>query len=265
VIWATLLYSVFPGAAFCFAAYPTAMMNLMTIFAFNDYVKGQRWRAAFWAGLATSSGALMVAIGMSFFLSGAMDLWKLRKAGTRAIPLGPWAVLTLQGLVSLWGILAFMAYEQIRFRDAIAFIHVQRAWYSPIYFQRAKAVIAGHSAGIAVGARAASAVPAHVEFLWYNLLNVAVILGLPLFIWAGRRILPRVLTLLSCLMWGIYLYFVVSGIQLTTSSRLSYGAIPVFCAMALSLQKGPSSDARWRHRSRGPWDFRLHSLSPATG
>lgn len=134
---ATLLYSVYPGALFCFSAYPTSLLNFL-IFSSLLYYKRKRFLlSAFFCGMATSAGPLgiFLAFGMlvsslntflrerNFQVKKWRDIFTILRDSKIIIAKG-----AFNSLVSISGIVAFMALLYIKFGDPLIFVKAQSAW-----------------------------------------------------------------------------------------------------------------------------------------
>lgn len=124
---ATLLYALYPGAHFLFQPYPTALMQLCTILVVQNLVDGRLWRAAVISGVATAFGPLMVFNGIAIIVTGFTVAWRDRRVNPRAFQQFC-LYAPILGTVALSGLLLFMLWQAIVFRDPFAFIAADTAW-----------------------------------------------------------------------------------------------------------------------------------------
>ena len=122
--WACAFFICWPAACFLWMGYPTGLINLCAIYCLQDYIEARRFRAAIWCGLGSAIAPTMVFVAAALCLHSALK-WVKEDAKPREIP-----KLIAFGLISVSGLLAFMAYMFFKFHDAFVFIKAQEAWGS---------------------------------------------------------------------------------------------------------------------------------------
>ena len=122
--WASAFFICWPAACFLWMGYPTGLINLCAIYCLQDYIEARRFRAAIWCGLGSAIAPTMVFVAAALCLHSALK-WVKEDAKPREIP-----KLIAFGLISVSGLLAFMAYMFFKFHDAFVFIKAQEAWGS---------------------------------------------------------------------------------------------------------------------------------------
>ena len=122
---ATMFYAVWPATIYFAMGYPTGLINLCAIASLGAYAEKRFWRAAFWAGLGTAAAPTMVFLAAGLCLGQGID-WLRGSRQPRDIPR-----LIGFGLLSVFGLIGFIAYQIFSFRDPFAFIQAQDAWGTP--------------------------------------------------------------------------------------------------------------------------------------
>jgi hypothetical protein len=123
--YATMFYALWPASVYCMMGYPTGLISLFVIGAFGAYIEGRFWRAALWCGIAAAATPTMQFIAFALCLDQGMG-WLRRRAPAREIPR-----LIGFGLLSVSGLLAFVAYQAIVLHDPLVFLKAQDAWGLP--------------------------------------------------------------------------------------------------------------------------------------
>lgn len=119
---ASAFFICWPAACFLWMGYPTGLINLCTIYCLKNYIEGRHFRAAIWCGIGSATAPTMVFIAIAICIHMAFK-WITNSARPHEIP-----KLIAFGLLSVSGLLAFMAYMFLKFHDAFVFIKVQDAW-----------------------------------------------------------------------------------------------------------------------------------------
>lgn len=120
--WAVGYFALWPASSFYLMGYPTGLISLCVIFALLAVHEGRHWRAAMWCGFGTAAAPTVV------FVSAALALMHMNdwfRAGARldALPR-----LFALGLISIAGLIGFVAYQWVFLHDPLAFIGAQVAW-----------------------------------------------------------------------------------------------------------------------------------------
>ncbi len=106
--------ALLPVSIFGSVAYSESLFLLLTTLALRDADRGHRLRAGMWAALA--SATRLAGLGLAF----AFVLDALRRRND----LRAWLAAAIAPL----GAVAYIAYQQFRFGDALAFVHTQVGW-----------------------------------------------------------------------------------------------------------------------------------------
>ncbi len=241
---AILFYVLFPGASFLLLAYPTGLINLLTLLALRASLRHRDWHAAAYAGLATAAAPLSIATSITIFAAATLARRPWRHPKT--LP----AVIAL-GTLSIAGLLGFIAFQTIRFHAPFAFLQAQTAWsYMPAFPQRL------HKAALQL-----AIVPDFTDAAWYlrelfhptekfywqlqanRSLNAAS-LGFALILAAiGCRILPWRLALHTALTLLLFIWFYNTSPYAYALFRLIYAAAGLFLTLALLTQQRPRAAA----------------------
>lgn len=120
--WATLAFSVWPAASFYAMGYPTGLISVVICLALLDHLEGRYWRSALWCGIGSSLAPTMV------FIIAGLGLYRARHWLARGLPIRAVPSLVGWGLLCISGLLAFMAYQLVRFGDPFAFSKAAEAW-----------------------------------------------------------------------------------------------------------------------------------------
>jgi hypothetical protein len=120
VAWTLLGLGLWPVSFFARMAYSESLFLLVVVLVLYGFQR--KWpmlAIAFLVGLATACRPLGVALIPPFCLY----LWQERSSWNLFALRAPVAVL-----VACWGIVAYMAYQQAAFHDALAFVKTQKLW-----------------------------------------------------------------------------------------------------------------------------------------
>jgi hypothetical protein len=239
--WATLCFAIWPASCFLVMGYPVRLINLCAASSLWHYVEGRRLRAVLWCGLGTAAAPAGVFIAIAL----CADLGIT--AFVRSETIRGWVRLAGLGILSVWGLIGFMVYQQFRFQDPLAFvaaqggfsetppplIHIFRVcdvlWYLfPLQYSRDTFVgLFFHHAGTAAqsGER--------LGIAWQLDQDVfAVALAILLLVRAARRFPDLLLPLSGWVILAGYLWFVVPGsFDLLCGVRLLYPALAIFLVL----------------------------------
>ncbi len=117
--FATLAYAVYPAAAFFISAYPTSLMNCLAIATLLALRQQRFGLAAFWAGVGTAAGPLMVFFSFGVWL---ILLWEIGCKAKKSTSLGAALKSISLGILACSGLLLFMVYQWAIFRTPFAFV-----------------------------------------------------------------------------------------------------------------------------------------------
>jgi Gpi18-like mannosyltransferase len=115
--WTTAILAWCPFSLFCTVMYTEGLFLLLTAAALRFFEKGEYLRAAFFGALTTATRGPGLALLPAFLLTA----WREKRP--------PMAYIA--GFASTLGLCCFSLYCAMRFGDALAFIHVQKAWVHP--------------------------------------------------------------------------------------------------------------------------------------
>ncbi len=119
--WTTAMLAWCPFSLFCTVMYTEGLFLFLTASALRSFERGEYIWAAVWGALTTATRGPGVALIPAFLLTA----WREKRP-----PLAYFA-----GLASALGIFSFSIYCAIRFGDALAFVHVQKGWVQPSWFE----------------------------------------------------------------------------------------------------------------------------------
>ena len=113
---ATWFYALSPAAFFFASDYPTGLMNVLALLALLTWHRERPALTAFWLGLGSASGPLMVFFAFALWSILAWQRWQERS----------WRSLggsVLLGFFASSGLIAFIVYQYVTFSAPLAFIH----------------------------------------------------------------------------------------------------------------------------------------------
>ncbi len=245
-VTATWLYALYPAACFLLLSYPTGVMNLLCALAVLAVLRRRFWAAAFCAGIVTAAGPLGLGTAMMVWVCAAGERWATYRQAPRWIA-GSLAYLFVLGMVSVAGLLAFIAWQARVFGDPFAFMAAQDAWAAPVSSLRRLphailqlAILPDFGAGFAYAVHAF-----HARSLmafqagWEKALNCAAegiaLLMVPVCLRFARHpvMLQGAFTLL------LFVWFHSSFWQGHATLRLTYCALTTFLGLAWLLQDKP--------------------------
>lgn len=119
--WTTAVLAWCPFSLFCTVIYTEGLFLFLTASALRAFERGEYIWAAFWGALTTATRGPGVALIPTFLLAA----WREKRP-----PLAYAA-----GCASAIGLFSFSLYCAIRFGDALAFVHVQKAWVQPTWLE----------------------------------------------------------------------------------------------------------------------------------
>jgi Gpi18-like mannosyltransferase len=216
--WATSVLAWCPLSLFCTVIYTEGLFLLLTTAALRAFEKGEYIWAAFWGALTTATRGPGVALIPAFLLVA----WREKRP--------PLAYVA--GFASAIGFFSFSLYCAIRFGDALAFVHVQKAWLQPGWLEILSEALKGDIADIS---------------------RIVMIFGSGYLLWFFRKKLSMIV-----LIYGFCsLALLVSLGVLLSVNRFAYAIVPLSITMGLLAAAKP----RWGYGLMGLFGVFLLYLS----
>ena len=238
---AALIYACWPAGCFYWMGYPTGLINLCAIHCLWLYAEKRPWRAALWCGIGTAAAPTVVFVAAALCIDRGFA-W-LKAGAPRQRLMG----LIGFGLLSVGGLIGFVAFLWWRFGDPLVFLKAQDAWSPPrslvaqavIVFNPLHYLYAVHSAGGAVrgliwrGFGTYAVGREQVNLAFQLLLGLAGLLLFALTIALGwRRLRARGVMGASLAILLGYLWFAASTpINLLCCLRLCFPALALFLVL----------------------------------
>jgi Gpi18-like mannosyltransferase len=206
--WTTAMLAWCPFSLFCTVMYTEGLFLFLTASALRSFERGEYIWAAVWGALTTATRGPGVALIPAFWLTA----WREKRP-----PLAYFA-----GLASALGIFSFSIYCAIRFGDALAFVHVQKGWVQPSWFE-----VLIQALKLKVSA----------------ISRIVMIFGSGYLLWfLHKRLTTIVLTYGFC-----SLALLLNSGALRSVNRYAYGMLPLSIALGLLLAAKP----RWGYGLMG--------------
>ncbi|MCC3415585.1 MAG: hypothetical protein JGK24_29675 [Microcoleus sp. PH2017_29_MFU_D_A] len=206
--WTTAMLAWCPFSLFCTVMYTEGLFLFLTASALRSFERGEYIWAAVWGALTTATRGPGVALIPAFLLTA----WREKRP-----PLAYFA-----GLASALGIFSFSIYCAIRFGDALAFVHVQKGWVQPSWFE-----VLIQALKLKVSA----------------ISRIVMIFGSGYLLWfLHKRLTTIVLTYGFC-----SLALLLNSGALRSVNRYAYGMLPLSIALGLLLAAKP----RWGYGLMG--------------
>ena len=206
--WTTAVLAWFPFSLFCTVMYTEGVFLLLTAAALRAFEKGDYIWAAVWGALTTATRGHGVALIPAFLLVA----WREKRP--------PLAYVA--GFASAIGLFSFSLYCAIRFGDALAFVHVQKGWVQPGWFDILSHALKGNISSIT---------------------KIVMIFGSGYLLWFfSKRLTSIVLTYGFC-----SLALLVNSGALSSIDRYTYGSVPLSIALGLFL----AAKLRWGYGLMG--------------
>jgi Gpi18-like mannosyltransferase len=206
--WTTAVLAWCPFSLFCSVMYTEGLFLFVTASALRAFERGEYIWAAFWGALTTATRGPGVALIPAFLLVA----WREKRP--------PLAYVA--GFASAIGLFSFSLYCAIRFGDALAFVHVQKGWEQPSWFDVLTKALTGQLSAIT---------------------RIMMIFGSGYLLWFFRkRLTSIVLTYGFC-----SLALLVNAGALRSVNRYAYGIVPLSIALGLLLAAKP----RWGYGLMG--------------
>jgi Gpi18-like mannosyltransferase len=206
--WTTSVLAWCPFSLFCTVIYTEGLFLLLTASALRAFEKGDYIWAAVWGALTTATRGPGLALIPAFLLVA----WREKRP--------PLAYVA--GFASVIGFFSFSLYCAIRFGDALAFVHVQKGWVQPSWFDILSKALKLQISAIS---------------------RIVMIFGSGYLLWFFRkRLTSIVLTYGFC-----SLALLVNSGALSSVNRYAYGIVPLSIALGLLLAAKP----RWGYGLMG--------------
>ncbi|MEO9124590.1 MAG: mannosyltransferase family protein [Microcoleus sp.] len=216
--WTTAVLSWCPFSLFCTVIYTEGLFLFLTASALRAFERGEYIWAAVWGALSTATRGPGVALIPTFLLTA----WREKRP-----PLAYFA-----GLASALGLLSFSLYCALRFGDAFAFIHVQKAWVQPSWIEVLSKALKLQISAIS---------------------RIVMIFGSGYLLWFLRkRLTSIVLTYGFC-----SLVLLINSGALQSVNRYAYGIVSLSIALGLLLASKP----RWGYGLMGLFGIFLLYIS----
>ncbi|MEG4286578.1 mannosyltransferase family protein [Microcoleus sp. A006_D1] len=206
--WTTAVLAWCPFSLFCTVIYTEGLFLFLTASALRSFERGEYIWAAVWGALTTATRGPGVALIPAFLLTA----WREKRP-----PLAYFA-----GLASALGILSFSIYCAIRFGDALAFVHVQKGWVQPSWFE------------VLIQA---------LKLKLSAISRIVMIFGSGYLLWFLRK---RLTTIVLTYGFSSLAVLLNSG-ALRSVNRYAYGIVPLSIALGLLLAAKP----RWGYGLMG--------------
>lgn len=134
---ATTAYTLFPGSMWFFSAYPISLINIFIIISMIGVIKKRGLYPYIVAGIGTSAGPTVVFYSFSLFVFNIF--LAVREFFSKKIKLSEllmrFAKTSLNGIISLSGIIIFMIYQEYKFGNPLAFETAQKAFINKSFFE----------------------------------------------------------------------------------------------------------------------------------
>lgn len=199
--WTIALLAWCPFSLFCTVMYTEGLFLLLTTAALRFFERDEYIRAAVCGALTTATRGPGLALIPAFLLVACRE---------KRPPLA-----YVAGLASALGLLSFSLYCAIRFGDALAFIHVQKAWLHPSWLDLLAQVFRLQISAIS---------------------RVVMIFGSAYLLWLFRKKLSSIVLTYGFCSLALLL---CSG-ALSSVNRYAYGIVPLSIALGLLLPARPS-------------------------
>jgi hypothetical protein len=238
--WSVMYISVFPTAFFFQAVYSESLFLLVSV-ACLYWARVGRWRLAGLAGLLatlTRSSGVLLFVPMAMLYYEQRD-WQWRRTDAHVANL----------LVVPEGLLVWMAYLGLSFHQPWLFAEAQSVWKRGFALpttalwhgveaavQGARQILSGQYVTVYWPvSRPADA----YQVGFANLINLAALIIVALFLYYGARKLPRAYTVYGALALAFPLCFPAHYFPLYSMPRFALGAFPAFIAMAIWGERHP--------------------------
>jgi Gpi18-like mannosyltransferase len=185
--WATAALAWCPYSLYGTVIYTEGLFLLFSISALRAFDKKQYVWAGLWGALSTATRITGIALIIAFFLTA----WKQRR------PLAGY----IASFAVAGGVLLYSLYCAMKFGDALAFVHAQRAWRSSTGFAWQGWLFMLKQ--IVIGSKNAQL--GYIQDIWYPVLFAIVIVS-SLLLWRFKTLLGNNLTrygffVLSIVLW----------------------------------------------------------------
>lgn len=206
--WTTAVLAWCPFSLFCTVVYTEGLFLFLTASALRAFERGEYIWAAFWGALTTATRGPGVVLIPTFLLTA----WREKRP----------PVAYVAGFASALGLFSFSLYCAIRFGDALAFVHVQKGWTQPSWFDLLSRALSGNISAIS---------------------RIVIIFGSGSLLWFFRKRVTRIV-----LTYGFCsLALLVNSGNLSSVHRYAYGVVALSIALGLLLAARP----RWSYGLMG--------------
>jgi len=216
--WTIAVLAWCPFSLFCTVVYTEGLFLFLTASALRAFERGEYIWAAFWGALTTATRGPGLALIPAFLLVA----WSEKRP--------PLAYVA--GFASALGIFSFSLYCAIRFGDALAFVHVQKAWTQPTWFGIFKDFL---------------------RFRLYTRAIVVMVFGGCYLLWYLRK---RLSITIICFGFCSLALLITSG-ALQSADRYAYGIVSLSIGLGLLLAARP----RWGYVLMGLFGILLLRFS----
>ena len=216
--WTIAVLAWCPFSLFCTVMYTEGLFLFVTVSALRAFERGEYIWAAFWGALTTATRGPGLALVPAFLLVA----WSEKRP--------PLAYVA--GFASALGIFSFSLYCAIRFGDALAFVHVQKGWEQPSWFDIFKDFL---------------------RFRLYTRAKVVMVFGGCYLLWYLRK---RLSITIICFGFCSLALLITSGV-LQSVDRCTYGIVSLSIGLGLLLAARP----RWGYVLMGLFGILLLRFS----
>jgi Gpi18-like mannosyltransferase len=216
--WTTAVLAWCPFSLFCTVIYTEGLFLFLTASALRAFERGEYIWAAFWGAFTTATRGPGVALIPTFLLTA----WREKRP-----PLAYAA-----GLGSAIGFFSFILYCAINFGEPLAFIHIQKTWPQPTWWEIFKDLF---------------------SFSLYGATKVGMVFGGGFLLWYLRK---RLSITIICFGFCSLALLVTSG-ALHSVERYAYGIVPLSIGVGLLLADRP----RWGYGLMGLFGIYLLRFS----
>ncbi len=204
--WTIALACLLPPSLFCSVAYPQSLFMLLSALALAATLARAQTRASLAGAFASATSGLGIPLAIGMLAGGILQR---RRAALVA------------GIVAFAGVAAFALFCYVRFGDALAFLHAQRAWRHGAGFDASAWLTILRSFGTFDGWR-------------QNAMMLLVPFGLVAVALEARR-LGAVCTLYALFALAVLIF---SGTPFSVD-RNAYAIVPVLIALGALLRRVP--------------------------
>lgn len=129
----TALFALYPGNMFFYSAYPAALASFLVILSVSYFASGRMTTGAMYAGLCTAVSPFSAFFSFGLFVSEVRRVQYLGLTTMAAVKTF-WRFLGF-GLLSLSGLLGFLVFQEIMYRNPFVFDRILGAWHYHLAFR----------------------------------------------------------------------------------------------------------------------------------